>query len=211
MRDVNRIATQIITPNTGTILDRATIKNYLRLDTIADDDLLDLFISQVINLAQHNTRRFLLNTTVKATLDQFPAGSDYYQYAENVPIAHELHDSSVIYLPYLPIQSLTSIVTYDRNDTSSTFDSSFYRLDQANDRIVINDGSVLPTDLRDRQAVEITYVCGYGATAASIPAGLLAVMYGMVMSLYTCRGQQPDMMGLMSWVAFDGAVYDQLR
>ena len=77
MRDVNRIATQIITPNAGAVLSRDKVKQYLRLDSSADDSLIDDMIAQVVNITQRNIRRFLLPTTVNVVLDQFPQGADY--------------------------------------------------------------------------------------------------------------------------------------
>ena len=110
-------------------------------------------------------------------------------------------------MPFDPITSISSINTYNTANTVATFDPAAYRLDAPNARIVLNDGYTYPTGLRDREAVHITYVCGY--TAA--PDGLLAVMYGMVMSFYMCRTKMPDMTGLLQFVAYDEAVYAQLR
>jgi len=90
-----------------------------------------------------------------------------------------------------PLQSVTSVVTFDRGNNARTFDSAGYRVDMQSGRIYLNEGVTFPTDMRAQDAVQITYVAGYGS--GSIPAPILEAIRMYVTQLYDgCAGMTDE-------------------
>ena len=166
------------------------VKQYLRVDGSSDDDLLTDMIVAARGMAEEYLRRSLITQTVKLTMDWFPRreNGDWWDGVREIAISELSHEEDYIKLPMAPIQSISSIVTYSDGNQASTFSASNYRLDAAGARVMLNDGQVWPSDLRARQAVEITYVAGYGDEASDVPAAIRQAIMQMVNSLYNSRG-----------------------
>lgn len=76
-------------------------------------------------------------------------------------------------LPFPDVSSVTSIAYLDTDAASQTVSSSLYDLteDDQSSRIVFREAFTGPTLTTDRPAaVKVTFVAGYGATAATVPA-----------------------------------------
>jgi uncharacterized phiE125 gp8 family phage protein len=94
-------------------------------------------------------------------------------------------------VPFPPLQSVTSVVTYDRSNNASTFDGAKYQVDLQSGRIYLNEGQVWPSNLRAQDAVQVTYVAGYGS--GSIPAPILQAIRDYVAQLYDgCQGMTAE-------------------
>lgn len=76
-------------------------------------------------------------------------------------------------LPRPPLSSVTSIVyATDSGTATSTVATTVYEVDASSEpgRVRLKPGQVWPTDIYDRaNAVTITFVAGFGSTAASVP------------------------------------------
>ena len=82
-------------------------------------------------------------------------------------------------------------MTYDRSNNASTFDSAKYQVDLQSGRIYLNEGQVWPSNLRAQDAVQVTYVAGYGS--GSIPAPILQAIRDYVAQLYDgCEGMTAE-------------------
>ena len=92
-------------------------------------------------------------------------------------------------LPFRPISSITSIKTFDPANAETTYDAANYELDNTGARVYLNEGATWPTDLRQREAVKIVYVAGYGATIASVPFDVQQAALLHVSKMYECRDQ----------------------
>ena len=101
-------------------------------------------------------------------------------------------------LPFGPLQSVTSVVTYDRANDASTFSSDNYQVDLQGGRVYLNEGETWPAELRATNAVEITYIAGYGS--GNIPAPIVQAIKMYVSTLYdgTCEGVTEQMSRLVS-------------
>lgn len=79
---------------------------------------------------------------------------------------------SPIYLRYGPVQSITSFTYVDSNGDSQTLASSFYSFEtnRSPARLVEAYNQTWPTVRGQLNTVVVTYVAGYGATSASVPA-----------------------------------------
>lgn len=136
-------------------------KAFLRVDHSTQDDLIDDLIAAARQRIEADTGRSLITTTWDLTVDAFPA-------------------DRVITLPRLPLVSVTSVTSYDADDTAATFSSGDYRVDTAQGRIALDDNADWPTDLRTRSAVVIRFVAGYGASGANVPQPLRLALYQLL-------------------------------
>lgn len=123
-----------------------TAKGFAKIDEADDDAVVATLLSAARRRLEDACGRSFSQHTWTLTLDTFP-------------------DLDYIRLPMGPLASITTFTTYDTaNDADTTFTGYFL----SDDRLVLDDGEVWPTDLRDRGAVAITYVAGY----SSLPADL---------------------------------------
>ena len=75
-------------------------------------------------------------------------------------------------IPYPPLQSISSILYYDTDETEAEFDDDYYHTDIYDEpgHAVLVYGQVWPsTTLRTVNGVVVQYICGYGAAASAVP------------------------------------------
>ena len=131
----------------------AEAKDFLKVDTTADDTLIDSLIKAATQSCQIFTNRYFLTTSVT-------------QYSDNWFEFYRLYKS--------PVEEIIHVKYYDTNDTLQTLASSNYILDNISQpaRIGISVDGTLP-NLADRiNAVEVKYSVGYGVTADLVPEGI---------------------------------------
>ena len=131
----------------------AEAKDFLKVDTTADDTLIDSLIKAATQSCQIFTNRYFLDTRVT-------------QYSDNWFEFYRLYKSPVI--------AITHVKYYDTNDTLQTLASSNYILDNISQpaRIGISIDGTLP-NLADRiNAVEVKYSVGYGELSSDVPEGI---------------------------------------
>lgn len=177
------------------ILPLADVKAFLRITEDDDDPLLTLLIDAAVASAEKYLVRALRRQTLELTLDGFPFSDDDALVrlgagVHQVALSHVIGDVEGIDLPYAPINSITSITTYNPANASAVFSSASYLLDGF--RVTLNRGYTWPTDLRDRAAVKVRYVAGYGLSG--LPAGVKLGMMQHMVAMYECRTgcEMPD-------------------
>lgn len=145
------------------------MKQFLRLEeSMTDDDALIVeLIKGAEDVLERYTRRAFITQTWKLTLDGFSAEE--------------------MALPRLPLQSITSLTTYNTADSASVFSSTLYTLDAAGGRVFLKEGASWPTALRSRGAVEIVYVAGYGNNASDVPEPIRLAVKSLVAILFEGR------------------------
>lgn len=151
----------------------ATVKTYLRLTTTDNDtDLTDLFIPAAIDLIEQKTHRQLITATYTLKRSYWPRGCR-------------------LYLPKGQLQSVSSITYVDADGVTQTWDSSKYEVETDPEPGYINlvAGETWPTSLSPQgdHAITITFVCGYGGSATSIPARVKAAVLFQVAHLFDMR------------------------
>lgn len=130
-----------------TVLDA---KAQSRVDITDDDDLIYAQIVAARELCELQARRAFVTQTLAVTLDAWPA-------------------NGIIELPRPPLQSVTSIKYTDEDGNQSTFASSNYIVDTANNRVVLKSSATWPSDVLQRvAAILVTFVAGY-STSADVP------------------------------------------
>lgn len=102
----------------------------------------------------------------------------------------------ILELPVGPVQSITSMTTYDESGNATTVSTSNYRLsgDEGSASYVLP-GRVFPVSggwnpLRADNGIRVVYVAGFGNAASSIPEDLVEACYRMAYFLWRNREDQ---------------------
>jgi len=145
------------TPPASEVVFGSDVRKYLRMDSTEYDDILDDYAAAARLAAEKWTRRSFIYTTWYYTLDE-----------------NKIGDS--IRLPRPPLSTSTApiITTYDFANAAHTQLSTTYTVDTYVEpgRIFLNIGAIWNIPRRERSAMRIEYVSGYGSMAASVPADI---------------------------------------
>lgn len=189
----NRKSVYVTSSTDDPAISLADMKAFLRVDGTADDAQITAYIATATEAVKQYLRRAILTETFVFKADGFtdPGGDDRI-----LALGPGVHTASRPYLlgggetldvPFPPLQSVTSIVTYDRGNNASTYSDTRYQVDIQSGRIYLNEGETWPSDLRAQDAVEVTYVAGYGS--GSIPAPILEAIRSYVEQMFDgCEG-----------------------
>lgn len=151
------------------------MKQHLRGANDDDNTIIADYINSATELVSQYLRVSLRTKTLILTADGFGAEDADDQLAA---LGAGIHTGSYAAitggagqfdLPMGPVQSVTSVETFDRANAATTFSSANYTVDGAGARIYLDEGVTWPTSLRDHEAVKITYVAGYGAVNVPTP------------------------------------------
>ena len=142
-----------VTLSTTPLFTTAEAKDFLKVDTAADDTLIDNLIKAATESCQIYTNQYFLNTIVE-------------QYSDKWSEVYTLYKS--------PVSSITHIKYYDTNNVEQTYNPDNYILDDVSKpaRIGLAVDATLP-DLADRiNAVHVKYTVGYGTASSDVPDGI---------------------------------------
>lgn len=117
------------------------------------DSYINGLISMAVDVVERYTNRKLITQTWKVYLDEWP-------------------EDNYIAIPFGQLQSVTHVKYTDSDNDQTTWANTNYIVDTANDpgRVVLEYGESWPTaTLYPSNPIEIQFVCGYGATASSVP------------------------------------------
>ena len=148
-------------------------KEHLNIEQADTKD--DLYISTLIQA----TREYVENILKRKLITQTVV--EYYQ---------EWPSNGYFELPYGALASVTSVKYIDTDDTEYTMSSSDYVVDTVSGRgrVVLGYGKNWPTEtLQVVNPIYITMSCGYGSTAAHVPAPIIHAMKVAVSDLFENR------------------------
>lgn len=178
-----------VTPAQQHAITYSEASDYMRLDDQQDVDLVRMLIRSATNFVEKYTGRALINRTLKYSID----------YIDEVDV--NLHEgirtgpditirNRYLELPTPPVSSVTSVISFDDSDNGTTFASSNYYLDNQREpaRLILRQGKTFPTALRVGNAIEVTYVSGYGASGSSVPESMRLAMLQFITFNYEHRG-----------------------
>lgn len=165
------------------------LKERLRISGCDFDAELSLILTTARKQVEADTYRRLITQTVVGYMDEF----------RWVP---------EIELRLAPVSSITSIVYTDQNGDSQTLATTVYSsdLNSTPPRIVLKTNQKWEyTEYNTPNAVAITFVAGYGATAASVPAAarLAIVEYAKIL-WGGCDGSEKTYNRLISSLQWTG-------
>jgi uncharacterized phiE125 gp8 family phage protein len=170
----------------------AEVKQQLRIDGSDDDNVIDRLVIASHNWAKRYTHRSITTQTLKLSIDSIYDADIPIREGMYIGIDQDITRRSII-LPESPVASISSVKYYDDADTESTFASSKYYLDSASvpARLILRQGESYPTGLRVANAIEITYVAGYGG-ASDVPADIKQACLTYVAYMFEHRGDLLD-------------------
>ncbi len=93
-------------------------------------------------------------------------------------------------LPRPPLQSVTSVTTYNDSDTATVFATSNYFVDSDSEpgRIVLRNTAAVPVIDRVANGLEVVFVAGYGDDPGDVPEPIRQGILMTVAWAYTNRG-----------------------
>ena len=164
----------VTTAESTDLISVTDIKRQLRIATSdsTHDTILAVMRDAAINIAKEYLNRSLINRTLKLSLDAIPYQDDILPNKEGITIGPYLTQRKrEVSLPFSPLVSVTHVKTYDDDDTATTMATSKYYVDTASaiGRVVLRTGETWPDMLRVANAMEITYVAGYGTGVSDTP------------------------------------------
>jgi uncharacterized phiE125 gp8 family phage protein len=167
---------ELVTAATDVVITVNEAKDRLRrsYDQSIEDGQIEDAIAAATAFAEEDLRLSFLTQTRRIWFDGFPC-------------------DSVLLLDRGPVQTVSSVKTYDTADASTTLSSSVYQLDAVSvpARVTLRSGQswTSSTSLRDVNAVAVEYVAGYGSAATSVPGALKQAILLLVGSLWEHREQ----------------------
>lgn len=190
----NETSLTLVTDATVYPITKSEMKVQLNIseDETAFDDYLDSLIASATEVIEHDTQLTLVNKTWKYTMPEFPLDE--------------------FTIPMSPISSITHIKYYDSNETLQTLSSAYYTLDgvtgavpRGNSRIYLNEPYDWPSIFDRRDAVQVTFVGGYGAAGSNVPASLKHSMKLLCTFLFEHRGE-PVSQAVAMYPAYDALI-----
>lgn len=186
----NRKSLAVITPQSAAVplISLAEMKAFMRVDTAADDSLIEDFVKTATDVISQYLQRSIISQTLELTMDRFNDSFDPVDaLGDGVHEVPSNFGSGCLFidLPFPPTISVTTIKTTDQANAQTTLSSAAYTVDANAGRILLNTGYSWPTALRDRSAVAIRYIAGWGYTSVPMPVRQAVRQYAAAM--YDCR------------------------
>lgn len=154
------------------------VKDYLRVDTTADDHLIEELVKASRLSIERGTGRQLVTTTYDWKIDRF---------------------ADCIEIPKPPLQSVTSIDYLDEDGASQTLLGSVYdvHIDREPGEIRLAYNQSWPNIRGGHKDITIRFVCGYGAFD-DVPADIRLLALKMIARDYDLR--TPGAASAEDWV-----------
>lgn len=145
------------------------VKNYLKVDTSADDTLITTLISAARQAAESYLNMALITQTITEKLDRL--------------------NSPTLYLSVSPVISVSNFQYADSQNTTQTFASTNYVVDTFSKpaRLSLAYGKTWPTLYGNINDVTITYTAGFGTEASGVPTQIRQAMLMMIADSYDNR------------------------
>ena len=189
---------KVTTAPTAEPLSLQEVKEYLRVDDATDERVVQPLITAARQFAEEHMNRALMQQTftlmIDAVIDQ---DQPLYEGMRTAPDLN--YYKNYIVLPKSPVQSVTSVKTFNDSDEATTMAATKYYVDTQREpaRIVLRTGETFPTALRVANAIEVIYVAGY-TSAFTIPEPIRLGMLQHIAYMYEHRGDMYEAQGAPS-------------
>lgn len=182
----------------GSVITLATLKSHLRVTHASEDDYIQTLINTSVESAELYTNRKLLPRTVRMWMDYLPGfGSDYWINGSIQAPIYYANTSSFRYFELMgtPVTDVAEVGYVTDGGTTQVVAASNYIADITDPdmpaRIILQRGSVWPTDLQIAHSVFVEYTQGY-ESAGAIPSTLKHGVMVMAAALWSNRGDNLD-------------------
>lgn len=154
-------------------IDADDVKDWGKIETDAEDTLIESLITAVRQVAEPWLGRSLIEQTIMSTLNFWP--------------------DNPVRLPRPPLISVSSISTIDEEGNSTTYstDNYFVRTDIVPGEVVVKNGSAPPINTdRYYGGFQVVHVSGYGDEASDVP---MSIRHGLIeWVLHALENRQVD-------------------
>ena len=163
------MAWKVTTAPTTEIWTVSEVKDYLKVDTSADDTLISTLIQSARQAAESYLNQALITQTITEKLDRL--------------------SNPLLYLSVSPVISVSSFQYADSNNSTQTFDATNYVVDTFNKpaRLSLAYGKSWPTLYGNINDVTITYTAGYSTQPSGVPYQIRQAILMMVADSYDNR------------------------
>jgi uncharacterized phiE125 gp8 family phage protein len=164
----------VVTPPAQYPVSLAEVRAQLGIETTDEDARLTGLIAAATEMAEQYTNRSFISRSYRGFLDCFP----YCGHLE---------------LPRAPLQSVTSITTFDDDgDVATVFSADDYYVDTGSTlgRVALRSGSSWPTFTRRSNGAELIWVAGFGDNPADVPEGIRLAIQVLIGWLNEQRGDE---------------------
>ena len=167
----------------------AEAKTHLRIEHTADDTYIEGLIQAAREYVEQETNRVLITQTWEYYLDDLGVNQNTEWWDGTRELATTVLQKRCIELPLGPVQSITSVKTFDEEDNETVFDSSKYFLDVASlpARLALRRNQNWDTFTRETNGFQVTYVAGYGDNASDVLRALRHAILILVATWYENR------------------------
>ena len=186
---------KVTTEPTAEPLSLQEVKEYLRVDDATDERVVQPLIIAARQFAEEHMNRALMQQTFTLMLDAvIDQDQPLYEGMRTAPDLN--YYKNYIVLPKSPVQSVTSVKTFNDSDEATTMAATKYYVDTQREpaRIVLRTGETFPTALRVANAIEVIYVAGY-TSAFTIPEPIRLGMLQHIAYMYEHRGDMYEAQG----------------
>ena len=151
----------------------AEMRAFLRLDDVAEDELVNGLITTARECVEAASRRMLIAQTWRLHGDRWPP-------------------DGVVNLSLSPLIAVEAVRVFDAGGVATVVAPTLYRVDAASDpaRIAVDQAAPAPGRL---PGIEIDVRVGYGAVAEAVPAPLRHALRMIVARWFENRGDGPDL------------------
>lgn len=169
------------------------LRAHLRIAHTDEDQYLEFLIGVSTEMAQEYTGRKFISQGLEAKFDNVRRKNVWWSGVLEGAASDVLGGiGDSLTLPWAPVQTVSSVSTFDDSDNETTFAAENYRVDTTDPnqlaRIVLKETSIWPTDLRNIKSLKVSYVVGYGATSADVPSVIRHGILTLASYLYENRG-----------------------
>jgi hypothetical protein len=189
---------KVTTAPTAEPLSLQEVKEYLRVDDATDERVVQPLITAARQFAEEHMNRALMQQTFTLMLDAvIDQDQPLYEGMRTAPDLN--YYKNYIVLPKSPVQSVTSVKTFNDSDEATTMAATKYYVDTQREpaKIVLRTGETFPTALRVANAIEVIYVAGY-TSAFTIPEPIRLGMLQHIAYMYEHRGDMYEAQGAPS-------------
>ncbi len=185
----------------------AELREHLResADGLSDSEANGL-ITEARQWIEDHINTALITQTWVMTIDRWPGGTErWWDGVKEAHIDTLSGDGHLVDLeiPRWPLQSISGVNVYDEDGTETAVTvADVFDVDAQSipGRITLQRGATWPVALRANNAIQITYISGYGDAASDVPAPLKRSVKQLASALYANRGDGCDKAADMSGV-----------
>lgn len=168
----------------------AEAKGHMRIDHADEDAFIGALIVAARQTCERFTGRSLITQTWRMLLDDWPgsSGEPWWDGTRLGAITEITAPGDTIALPKGPVQSVSQVRAFDDADAATVVATSvYYTAAGDRGRVMLRGGQTWPAAERTADAVEITYVTGYGDSWNDVPFQLRHGIAIFVADLYERR------------------------